>query len=59
MPSVAVEYRLLSTLVTLTAVAQRENSSDTVAMGWRTKKYTAKASASAQKVTLPGVANCA
>ena len=55
----AVEYRLLSTLVTLTAVAQRENSSDTVAMGWRTKKYTAKASASAQKVTLPGVANCA
>ena len=32
---------------------------DTVAMGWRTKKYTAKASASAQKVTLPGVANCA
>ena len=54
-PKVAVEYRLLSTLVTLTAVAQRLSSSYPLAIGWRMEKYTVKASAMPQNSTLPGV----
>ena len=51
----AVEYRLLSTLVTLTAVAQRLSSSYPLAIGWRMEKYTAKARVMPQNSTLPGV----